>query len=128
MRTRFTLMLIGVLAALALVAVPTVSAATNVHEAVLKGSASFPAVDGKAKFGVDDGVRELEVQIEDANRLAGQKLKVLINGVRVGTMTVGQFGNARLRKSGDSIPAVTTGSKIRVRTLDGVLVAFGKFN
>ena len=41
--------------------------------ATLTGSATFPAVNGKAKFQRDDGVRQLEAQIEDAKPLAGQR-------------------------------------------------------
>ena len=50
MRTRISIMVIGVLTALALIAVPAATAATDVHRATLKGSASFPAVTGSAKF------------------------------------------------------------------------------
>jgi hypothetical protein len=50
------------------VAVPTASAATNVHTATLKGSAAFPAVNGKAKFQRDDGVRELEARSRTRRR------------------------------------------------------------
>ena len=67
MRTRISITFIGIVAALALVAVPAASAATDVHRANLNGSAQFPGVSGKAKFSRDDGVRQLEAQIEDAN-------------------------------------------------------------
>jgi hypothetical protein len=118
-----------VVAAAVLVAAPFVGAATNVHIAALKGSASFPAVNGKAKFGVDNGVRELEVQIEDANALTGQRLNVRIDGHLVGSMTVNTLGNARLRKTGSVVPAVHTGSKAVVRrAANGQLVASGIFN
>jgi len=111
-----------------LVAAPFAQSATNVHTATLSGSAAFPAVNGKAKFGVDDGVRQLEVQIEDANALKGQRLNIRVDGVFVGSAVVDQFGNARLRKSGSTIPAVHTGSKIVVRQAGtGTLVASGTF-
>jgi hypothetical protein len=118
-----------VVVAAVLVAAPFVGAATNVHTAVLNGSAAFPAVNGKAKFGVDNGIRELEVQIEDANALKGERLNVRIDGKFVGSMTVNNLGNARLRKTGSVVPAVQTGSKIVVRrALNGQLVASGTFN
>jgi hypothetical protein len=108
---------------------PTASAATNVHTAKLKGSASFPAVTGKAKFQVDDGIRELEAQIENADRLAGTRVKFRVDGVLVGTKTVNSFGTARIRRTGSAVPAVHTGSTIRVRRAsNGVLVASGRFN
>jgi hypothetical protein len=128
MRTRIAIILVAALAALTVTAVPSASAATNVHEAVLKGSAAFPQVNGKAKFQVDNGVRELQVEIEDANALIGQKLRIRVNSVLVGTMTVNSFGNARFDKRSNTLPAVTTGTPIRIRrAADGTLVASGRF-
>ena len=128
MRTRITISIIGILAAAALIAVPASSAATNVHTATLNGSASFPAVNGKAKFQRDDGIRELEAQIEDAKALAGKRVKFLVNGTEVGRATVNSLGTARIRRTGNAVPAVSTGSTIRVRTLNGALVASGRFS
>ena len=68
MRKRIAITIVGILAAAALVAVPTTSAATNVHTATLNGSASFPAVHGKAKFQRDNGIRELEAQSRTRRR------------------------------------------------------------
>ena len=84
MRIRTIIKILGALAAVALVAVPTAGAATNVHTATLKGSNAFPAVTGKVKFSVDDGVRQLEAQIENANALAGTKVKFIVNGSTIG--------------------------------------------
>jgi hypothetical protein len=129
MRTRITITIVGILAAAALVAVPTASAATNIHEATLKGSASFPTATGKAKFSVDDGIRELEAQVEHVRRLAGKPVNFIVNGKLVGRATVNSLGTARIRKTGSVVPAVTTGSTIRVRRpISNVLVAAGRFN
>ena len=127
MRARITVTIIGVLAALALVAAPA-TAATNVHQATLKGSPAFPAVTGSAKFSVDDGIRQLEAEIQHAKALAGTKVRFRVNGVVVGTATVSSVGTARINKSGGGIPAVTKGSTIRVRRLTGALVASGTFS
>jgi hypothetical protein len=128
MRTRITISIIGALAALALVAVPAASAATNVHRATLSGSQAFPGVNGKAKFQVDNGVRELEAQIEDANALAGKTVRFRVDGKLVGSATVNALGTARIRRTGATVPPVHTGSTIRVRRPSGVLVASGRFN
>ena len=127
MRARITITLVGLLAALALIAVPA-SAATNVHRATLKGSASYPNVTGKAKFQRDDGVRELEAEIEHAKPLAGTKVRFRVNGTVVGTATVNTLGRAQINRRGATVPAVSTGSKINVRKLNGVLVASGTFS
>ena len=127
MRARITVTIIGVLAALALVAAPA-TAATNVHQATLKGSPAFPAVTGSAKFSVDDGIRQLEAEMQHAKALAGTKVRFRVNGVVVGTATVSSVGTARINKSGGGIPAVSKGSTIRVRRLTGALVASGTFS
>jgi hypothetical protein len=128
MRPRFMLALLGMLAALALTSVPAASAATDVHLATLHGSASFPNVTGKAKFSRDDGVRQLEAQIEDAHALAGMRVRFRVNGDLVATATVGPMGTARINRAGNSVPVVSTGSTIRVRTSNGTLVAAGRFS
>jgi hypothetical protein len=128
MRTRTIIKIIGALAAVALVAVPAASAATNVHRATLNGSAAFPAVGGKAKFSVDDGIRQLEAQIEDANALAGTRVSFVVNGKTVGSKTVSTLGNARINRSGAAVPSVSAGSRIRVTTPSGAIVASGVFS
>jgi hypothetical protein len=123
-----TIALLGVLAVTALICVPAAGAATNVHRATLHGSAHFPGVSGKAKFSRDDGVRQLEAQIEDAHALAGKKVRFRVNGQLVGTATVNAAGTARIDRAGSVVPVVKAGSTIRVRRLNDVLVASGAFN
>lgn len=127
MRARITITIIGVLAALAVVAAPA-TAATNIHRATLKGGPAFPAVTGSAKFSVDNGIRQLEAEVQHAKSIAGTKVRFRVNGVVVGTATVNSVGTARIDKSGGGIPAVTKGSTIRVRRLTGALVASGTFS
>ena len=128
MRTRMTIALLGVLAAVALISVPAATAATDIHTAALHGSAKFPGVNGKAKFSRDDGVRQLEAQIEDADALAGKRVRFRVNGHLVGTATVNAAGTARIDRSGNVVPVVKAGSTIRVRRLNDALVASGTFN
>jgi hypothetical protein len=128
MRARISITVIGILAALALVAVPAASAATDIHEATLKGSAQFPAATGKAKFSRDNGIKQLEAEVQHVKSLAGTKLRFRVNGVLVGTATVNPLGTARINKSGSVVPNVTAGSTIRVRRLNDVLVASGRFS
>ena len=128
-KTLTTIAIAGGLVAAAVAVAPFAAAATNVHQATLTGSADFRAVNGKAKFSVDDGVRQLEVQIEDAVTLKGARLVVRIDGTLAGRMTINTLGDARLRVSGSAVPAVHTGSAIAVRRAsNGALVASGKFN
>ena len=128
MRSRISIIVVGVLAALAVVAVPAATAATDIHTATLSGSAAYPAVNGKAKAGLDDGVRELEAQIEDARALAGKRVQFLVRGNLVGLARVDALGDARLDRAGSTVPPVVAGSPIRVVLPDGALVASGRFN
>jgi hypothetical protein len=127
MKVRIGITIIGILAVLALVAAPA-GAATNVHQATLKGSPAFPAVTGSAKFSVDNGVRQLEAEIEHAKSIAGTKVRFRVNGTVVGTAMVNAAGTARINKSGNGIPAVSKGSKVRVQRASGGLVASGTFS
>jgi hypothetical protein len=130
MRSRISTIIItalGAVAALALVAMPA-SAATDIHTAALTGSASYPAVNGKAKSQRDDGVRELEAEIEDAKALVGKRVRFVVAGQFVGARTVDALGNAELRRRGSTVPRVVAGSPVRVRLPSGALVAFGRFN
>jgi hypothetical protein len=127
MRTRIPLTVIGVLATLALAAGPA-TAATNVHRATLKGSPAFPAVTGSAKFSVDDGIRQLEAEIQHAKALAGTKVRFRVGAVVVATATVNSLGRARIDRSSAAIPAVSKGSIIRVLRPTGALVASGRFS
>jgi hypothetical protein len=98
--------------------------------ATLRGSSAHPGVSGKAKYKVDGTRREFEVEIEDANRLAGKTLTVTVNGKAVGTMRVNTFGSAALERStqlGQAVPQIARGSMVRVTTATGVLVASGSF-
>jgi hypothetical protein len=123
-----TLVIAAGLLAAVVAAAPLAGAATGVHQATLAGSTAFPAVKGKAKFGIDNGVRELDVQIENALRLKGVRLDVRISGSLAGRMTVTSLGTARLSILGATVPIVRTGSTIAVRrTSNGALVASGKF-
>ncbi len=127
MRTRISIIAAAALSALALTVAATAGAATNVHTASLSGSAAYPAANGKVKSSVDDGVRQVEGQLEDANALAGKRVTLLIRGKIVDTATVNRLGNARFAASGATIPSVAAGNVTRVETTAGALVASGRF-
>jgi hypothetical protein len=126
-RARMSIMILGVAAALALVAVPTATAATDIHRANLNGSRAFPAANGEAKFSRDDGVRQLEAELEDVKALAGKRVRFIVNGTSVGAARVNALGTARIDKEG-GVPNVSAGSTIRVRKLNNALVATGRFS
>jgi len=125
------LLLIVMLFAALLNAQPVRAKSTAViKRAALSGSAAFPGVNGEAKWKSKGGERELEVQIQDATKLAGKRLTVRIGGKVVGHMKVNALGRARLVKSthaGQSVPTSVAGKAVKIRTSSGMLVASGRF-
>jgi hypothetical protein len=104
--------------------------AATIKRATLAGTTAFPAVNGEAKWKSKGGERELEIQIEDAKKLAGKTLTVRIGGKAVGAMKVSALGRARLvrnTEAGQSVPASVAGKRVRVTTAAGKLVAAGTF-
>jgi hypothetical protein len=121
--------LAAIMTATAVVAAPAQARGTTIT-ATLHGSASFPNATGSAKFKKDGTKREFEAQVEHVRSLAGKRLTVFVHGTRVGTMVVGGLGKAHINRStelGQSVPSVSAGNRVNVRTAAGTLVATGKF-
>jgi len=88
------------LAAVAFAALPAGAQAAGSGtelRATLHGSAAFPRADGKARFRDRGGQQELEVEVEDANRLAGTRLRVFVGGKQVARC--GSTGSATARST-----------------------------
>lgn len=124
-------MLITLLVAALLVVQPGQATSSEViKRAKLSGSSTYPAVNGEAKWTSKGGERELEVQIEDAEKLAGKTLAVRIGGKLVGSMKVNSLGRARLElttEAGHNAPSSVDGKKVGIPTKPGTLVASGRF-
>jgi hypothetical protein len=119
----------AIMMATAVVAAPAQARGTTIT-AALHGSAAFPNATGSAKFKKDGAKREFEAEVEHVRSLAGKRLTVFVHGTRVGRMTVGNLGRAHLTRStelGQSVPQVSAGNRVNVRTAAGNLVATGKF-
>ena len=125
------LLLVAMLLAVLVAAQPVrAKSAAVIKRAALSGSTAFPGVNGEAKWKSKEGERELEVQIQDAKKLAGKQLTVRIGGKVVGHMKVSALGRARLVKStqaGQSVPASVAGKAVKIKTSGGTLVASGRF-
>ena len=125
------LLLVAMLLASLMIAQPAnAKSAALIKKAALSGSSAFPGVNGEAKWKSKGGERELEIQIQDATKLAGKRLSVRIGGKLVGHMKVSALGRARLVKStqaGQSVPASVAGKAVKISTAGGSLVASGRF-
>ncbi len=123
--------LVAVLAALAVI-VPLASAkgGGTVRQIALNHGPTFPIATGKAVYKVDGTERELQIEAEHIKQLAGKRVNVFVNGVKIGSPLVDSLGNARLNRNtslGQPVPRIVTGSTVRVRTLGGTLILAGRF-
>jgi hypothetical protein len=100
--------------------------------ATLRGSSSFPAAKGEARFrSRDTARRDLKVQVENVNLPAGSRLSVFVDGAQVGTLTLVAGGRGELQLStenGQAVPNLSTGTHtVQVTTPAQVLVVSGQF-
>ncbi len=96
----------------------------------LQSSAQYPNVKAKAKYKADGGEREFQVELENARPLAGQTLSVYVNGAKAGSFRVSALGVGRLSRNSDlgqSVPAISAGARVQIKTAGGALVASGSF-
>src|SRR5436190_21803852 len=101
------LVALTLVAALATALTPAAQAQGSKITAKLHGTSAFPAVSGKATVSRENGRRELEVEVEHARALRGKRLTLFVAGRKIGTMVVGQLGNAGLDRStqrGQAVP------------------------
>jgi hypothetical protein len=125
------LVALTLIAALAAALTPAAEARGGTRiTAKLTGTSAFPAVNGKATYSREGTRRELEVEIEHARALTGTRLTLFVAGRKIGTMVVGQLGNARLDRStqrGQAVPSIKAGTRLSVHTAPGTAVAKGRF-
>jgi hypothetical protein len=119
----------AVVAAFAAIAPASMAAGTTTR-ANLHGSAAFPNASGKAKYKVDGANRELQIEVEDINALAGTKVLFVVDGTTVGKHKVTLAGAAKLTlrtQAGQNVPNIQPGSTVEVRTAGGTPIVTGTF-
>ena len=126
MKRMFIPVAVLVLAALALAA-PAVQAKGGPGTRIaLKSSSAFPGATGKAKF-QNQGQRELEVEVEHVRRLAGKRVNFFVNSTKIGSARVNGLGAAQINKRGAGFPAISAGTRIKVKTTGGATIVAGRF-
>ena len=136
MRSEKIKMLLVMLAcglAMALVG-PTVYAAT---ETTIQAQLSGPTLNNMVPHGLAenrvriDGSRRLKVQVEDVNLPAGTVLNVFLNGTSIGSISINSLRQGELQietNNGQTVPVVTPGALVEVKTQAGTLVVSGAFS
>jgi hypothetical protein len=144
MRSKVAVSVIGVALLVALVAAfasPSVANARssaalsqrmqNVNlQIALKGRHAFAHAAGSSQYQSQPGQSEFQAEVEHVRSLAGKQLLVKVNGTTVGKMKVSKLGQADLTLNselGQSVPAITAGSKVTVTTGAGTPVASGRY-
>jgi len=126
MKRMFIPVAVLVLAALALAA-PAVQAKGGPGTRIaLKSSSAFPGASGKAKF-QNEGQRELEIEVEHVRRLAGKRVNFFVNSTKIGSARVNGLGAAQINKRGSGFPAISAGTRIKVKTTGGATIVAGRF-
>lgn len=96
----------------------------------LRGSAQYANAKGTAKYKNEGGEQEFQVELENAKALKGTTVRVYANGRQVGSMRVNNLGRAELNLNSDrgqTVPNITGGARVEIKTAAGVLIASGSF-
>lgn len=111
---------------------PLTLAAKGADEVRMKTALSGPRLNavtpsGQAEYRVASGRSKLNVQVEDVKVAAGTVLDVLLDGARIGSITVDALtlgGELELATTdGDVVPAVKKGSLVVVKLGDQAILA-----
>ncbi len=92
----------------------------------LKASKAYPGASGKAKF-QSAGQRELEMEVEHVRSLAGKRVSFFVNNTKIGSARISGLGAAQITRRGASVPAVRSGTVVRVKTVRGTVIVSGRF-
>jgi hypothetical protein len=114
-------------------ATPTPTPVMNEFEAKLSGAAvSGVTPKGEAEFEIEGTNREFKVRIENVNLPAGTVLDVLVDGAKVGTITVAsglQRSELRLKtEDGQAVPVINSRTRVVVADASGATVVAGSFS
>ena len=129
-RTAGGAVLFLVLATLLVASAAPVAAMPGRHHlgARLDGTSHYSYARGHAYYEERSGHREFDVDMWGMGRLGGQTLVVFAGGHKVGSLTVRSDGGCHMHRdtgSGQSVPTLSAGDPIAVRTQGGALVASG---
>jgi len=114
-------------------ATPQPTPVMNEFEAKLSGAPiNGVTPKGEAEFEIEGTNREFKVRIENVNLPANTALDVLVDGAKIGTLTVAsalQRSELRLKtEDGQTVPAVNSRTRVVVADASGVTIVAGSFS
>jgi Domain of unknown function (DUF4214) len=110
---------------------PTPTSEVRVESLLAGGAINGLTPKGHAKFRSRRGESEFEVEVEKVNLPAGTVLNVLVDGLKVGELTLAATLEGKLElesEHGANVPAVTSASTVVVTNAGGQTVLSGAFN
>ncbi|MDT5270064.1 MAG: hypothetical protein QOH49_2250 [Acidobacteriota bacterium] len=114
-------------------ATPTPTPVMNEFEAKLSGATINGTVPkGEAEFETEGANREFKVRIENVNLPAGTALDVLVDGTKVGTITVApSLMRSELvlkTEDGQTVPQINSRTRVVVADKSGATIVAGSFS
>jgi hypothetical protein len=114
-------------------ATPTPTPVMNEFEAKLSGAPLGGVTPkGEAEFEIEGANRELKVRIENVNLAAGTTLDLLVDGAKVGTITVApslQRSELVLKtEDGQAVPQINSRTRVVVASASGDTIVAGSFS
>jgi hypothetical protein len=116
-------------AAVPAIAAPAALAAVN-WQIPLAHSSAYPKATGSAQYQAQGSSREFQAEADHLTSLAGSRVKLYVNGVRIGSPLVSKTGIAQVSRNtdlGQSVPNVVHGTTVVFRTAAGVKILSGTF-
>lgn len=95
---------------------------TRLHGQVFNGEKPH----GKAEFEKEDGGKKFSAEVEDIALTDGSVVNVLVDGHKVGTITL-QLGAGNLLLTGKNAPSINVGSRVSIRMPGGQRILTGVF-
>ena len=97
----------------------------------MAGGAQFSNAHGYSEYDRSSEGREVEVRVTHLGKLAGERVKVIVNGHKVGRILVSSVGVAHREwdtEHGQNVPFASAGDRVKVKTLSDTLVAKGIYH
>ena len=118
------------------VALASVVVSADGGDLIIQATLSGPRLNSLTPTGVAEhrtsasGSTRFKVEVEDVNLTAGTVLDVLLNGTKVGSISINSFRQGELElesEHGQSVPNVNAGAIVVVRTQAGATIVSGTF-
>jgi hypothetical protein len=119
--------------AIVMAAVPAAAlaaASTANWQIPLKASVSYPKASGSAQYQAQPGQREIQIEVQHIPSMAGKTVVYSAAGITLGHGKVSRVGQADITHNTElrqTVPPISHGSTVTVRTASGALIVSGRF-